>query len=149
MPRDWLYSRFGINFVAIGLVAALVAVPVIVIQDASFLVTGVWPKLPSHREVLYHLLAAVAAVFSAGSFFVFRPGLARVVAVVVAISFGSYVVQPFAILHSHQVAALCVARIFGFCTLLLLVRAILCRPQGGESCTMTAMKMAGHSTRNQ
>src|SRR6266853_1363472 len=113
MPRDWLYSRFVINFVAIGLVAALVAVPVIVIQDASFLVTGMWPKLPWYREVLYHLLATVAAVFSAGSFFVFRPGLARVVAVVIAIAFGSYVVQSFVIVHSHQLAALCVARIVG------------------------------------
>jgi hypothetical protein len=81
-----------------------------------------WPKLP-YREVLNHLLAAIAAVFSAGSFFVFRPGLARVVAVVVAISFGSYVVQPFVTVHSHQLAALCVARSLGFCTPLLLVRA--------------------------
>lgn len=122
MTRDWLYSRFGINFVAVGLVAGLIVVAVIVIQDISFLVTGVWPKLPWYREVLYHLLAAVAAVFSIVSFFIFRPGLPRIVALVVAISFGSYVLQPFATFHSHQLTALCVARILGFCTLLLLLR---------------------------
>jgi hypothetical protein len=115
-------SRFGITFVAVGLVAALVAVAVIVTQDVSFLVTGVWPKLPWYREVLYHLLAAVAAVFSAVNFFVFRLGLPRFVAVVVAVSFGSYVVQSFANFHSLQLTALCVVRILGFCTLLLLVR---------------------------
>jgi hypothetical protein len=79
MTRDWLYSRFGINFVAVGLVAALVVVAVIVIQDVSFLVTGLWPKLPWYRDVLYHLLAAVAAIFSVVSFFIFRPGMPRFV----------------------------------------------------------------------
>jgi len=114
--------RFGINFVAVGLVAASVAIPVIMVLDIWFLVTGVWPKLSLHREVLYHLLATVAAVFSAGSFFVFRPGLPKFVTVVLAISFGSYVVQPFVPIHGNQQqTVLCVARILGFCTLLLLV----------------------------
>jgi hypothetical protein len=132
MTLDWLHSRFGINFVAIGLVAALVVIAVIVFQDVSFLVTGVWPKLPWYREVLYHLLAAVAAIFSAVSFFVFRPGLPRFVAVVVAISFGSYVVQPFVDIHSHQLTALCIARILGLCTLLLLVRTYLVDLKAGR-----------------
>jgi hypothetical protein len=120
MTRAWLYSRFGINFVAVGLVAAFFAVTVIMIQDASFLVTGVWPKLPWYREVLYDLLAAIASVFSASSVFIFHPGLPRFVAAVVAISFGSYVVQPFVIVHHSQLTAICAARVLGFCTLLLL-----------------------------
>ncbi len=125
MTIDWLRSRFGINFVAVGIVAALVVVAVIAFQDVSFLVTGVWLKLPWYREVLYHLLAAVVAIFFAVSFFVFRPGMPRFVAVVVAISYVSYVVQPFADVHSHQLTTLCLARLLGFCTLLLLVRAYL------------------------
>jgi hypothetical protein len=122
MTHDWLSSRFGINFVAIGLVASLVAVPVIAFQDVSYLVTGAWPKLPWHREILYFLLAGGAAVFWVAHVFVFRAGSPRFVAAVVAISFSSYVVQRFANIHSHLLAGLCLARILGFCTLLLLVR---------------------------
>ena len=121
MKPDLLKTRFGINFVAVGLVAALFAIPVIMVQDIWFLVTGVWPKYPLHREVLYYLLAAVAAVFSAGSFFVFRPGLPKFVTVVLAVSFGSYLAQPFVPIHGNQQqTVLCIARILGFCTLLLL-----------------------------
>jgi hypothetical protein len=122
MTRNWLASRFGINSVAFGIVAALIVVVVIVWRDVLFLITGAWPKLSWYREVLYHLLAAVAALFFGVSFFFFRPGLPRFVAVVVAISFASYVVQPFAAIPSQPLTALCVARIVGFCTLLMLLR---------------------------
>lgn len=121
MTRDWLHSRFGINFVAVGLVAVVVSVAVILPQDISLLSTGVWLKLPWYREVSYHLLAAVAAIFAAASFFVFRPGSPRFVAVIVGISFSSYVVQPFVKIRSHQLSVLCLARTLGLCTLLLLV----------------------------
>lgn len=132
MTLDWLHSRFGINFVAIGLVAAVVAVAVVAFEDVLFLVTGVWPKLPWYREVFYHLLAAIAAIFLGVSFFTFRPGLPRFVAVVVAMSYGSYVVQPFADIHSHQLIVLCLARLLGFCTLLLLVRTYLVDMKAGR-----------------
>ena len=117
---------------AIGLVATLVAAAVIALQDVSFLVTGVWPRLPWYREVLYHMLAAVAAIFSAVSFFVFRPGLPRFAAVVVAMSYGSYVVQPLADIHTHQLTVLCLARLLGLCSLLLLVRTYLVDIKAGR-----------------
>jgi hypothetical protein len=122
MNPAWLNSRFGMNFVAIGLVASLVAIPVIAFQDVLFLVTGVWPGLPWYRELLYLLLAAAAAVFWATHVFVFRPRSPRFLAIVLAISFGSYIVQPFANIQPHLLTELCLARILGFCTLLLLVR---------------------------
>jgi hypothetical protein len=123
MRRYWLNTRFGINFVAVGLVAVWVAAAVIVVQDVWFLSTGTWPKLPLHREVLYELLAAVAAAFSITSFFVLRPGLPKIAAVVLTISYASYVIQSFAPIHGHDhLVVLCVSRMFGFCTLLLLIR---------------------------
>jgi hypothetical protein len=133
MTLDWLHSRFGINFVAIGLVATVVAAAVVALQDVSFLVTGVWPRLPLYREVLYHLLATVAAIFSAVSYFVFRPGLPRFVAVVVAMSYGSYAVQPLADIHSNQLTVLCLARLLGLCSLLLLVRTYLVDIKAGRA----------------
>jgi hypothetical protein len=132
MTPGWLSSRFGIDFVAVGLVATLVAAAVIVLQDVSYLVLGVWPQLPWYREVLYHLLAAVAAIFWVVSFFVFRPGSPRFVAVVAVISFGTYVLQPFADIHSHQLTALCLARTLGFCTLILPVRTYLVDLKAGR-----------------
>jgi len=123
MRRDWLYTRFAINFVAGGLVAAWFAVAIVATCDIWFLISGTYPKLPLHREILYGLIAAIAAVFSAGNFFVFRPGWPKVVTVVVALCFGSYVIQLFVPIHnSHQLATLAFARIVGFCTLLLLLR---------------------------
>jgi hypothetical protein len=132
MTRNWLNSRFGINFVAIGLVGGLVAIAVIAVQDVSFLFSGMWPKLPWYREALYYSLSTVAAVFWAVNFFVFRSGLPRVVAIIVAISFGSYLVQPFADIHSHQLTALCLARILGFCTPLLLMRTYVVDLKAGR-----------------
>ncbi len=133
MRRDWLLTRRATKFVGFGLVAVCVAVPVIIIEDVWFLSTGVWPKLWPGDEVLFHLLAAVAAAFCAANFFIFRPGLARFVAVVLAISFASYVIQPFAPIHGHeQLTALSVGRIVGFCTLLLLVRTYVLDLKAGK-----------------
>ena len=132
MQFDWLRSRFGINFVAVGIVAAVIAAAAIAFQDISFLLSGVWPTLPWYREVLYHLLAAIAAIFFAVSFFVFRPGLPKFVAVIVAMSFSSYVIQPFTYVHSHQLTALCVARLLGLCTLLLLMQTYVADIKSGR-----------------
>lgn len=120
MRRDWLHTRFGINFVAVGLVSAWFAVAIIATCDIWFLISGTYSKLPLHREILYGLVAAIAAVFSAINFFVFRPGWPKVVTVVVALCFGSYVIQLFVpIRNPHQLTTLALARIVGFCTLLL------------------------------
>jgi hypothetical protein len=123
MRRDWLNMRFGIDFAAIGLFAVCVGIVLVVFHDIWFMVTGAAPAMWLYDKVLSYLAAAVAAVFLVASFFIFRPGLPKYVAVILTISFASYVVQPLLPVHSYrQVAALCVARIVGFCTLLLLVR---------------------------
>ncbi len=134
MTQDWLKTRFGIDFVAIGLVAVCIAAPIIVLHDIWFVTTGEWPRLWLFDKVLLYLLAAVAVVFSVASVFVFRPGLPKWVATIVAVSFASYVVQPLVPIHSHaQVSAVCVARAVGLCTILLLVRSYVTDLKAGKA----------------
>jgi hypothetical protein len=123
VKRHWLNSRFGIDFLAVGVVASIFTGLFIVAQDAVFLVTGAWPKLPSYRLVVLIPLAGVASIFWAVTFFIFRPGWPKVVAAALAISFGSYLVQHFVPILPAQLTALCIARVLVFCTPLLLVRA--------------------------
>ncbi len=124
MTREWLKTRFGIDFVAIGLIAVCVTAPIILFHDMWFVATGEWPTLWLYDRVLLYVLTSAAAVFSAASVFVFRPGLPRYVAGIVAISFASYVVQPLVPIHGHvQASAVCIARAVGLCTILLLVQS--------------------------
>jgi hypothetical protein len=64
MRRGWLNTPFGIWFVAIGLFAVCVAVPLIVIQDVWFVATGESSTLWLYDKALSYLAAGVAAVFS-------------------------------------------------------------------------------------
>jgi hypothetical protein len=131
--RDWLNLRFGVDFAAIGLLAVCVGVALVLIQDIWFLATGAWPAMWLYDKVLSYLAAAVAAVFLVATFFVFRPGLPKYIAVILAISFASYVVQPLLPVHGYrQVAVLCIARTLGFCSLLLLVREYLIDLRAGR-----------------
>jgi hypothetical protein len=121
MRRDWLNTEFGMNFAAIGLVSVCVALPCIIIQDIWFVATGVSTTLWAFDEVVFDLAAGVAAVFWVINIFVFRPGLPKYVAVVLVISFASYVFQPLLPLHAYrEVAVLCIARTIGCLTILLL-----------------------------
>jgi hypothetical protein len=119
MRRHWLNSRLGIKFVAVGLFAIAVAAPLIILQDIWFISTGARPTLWLYDEVLCYALAAVATAHLIASFFVLRPGLPKYVAVIVALSFASYVVQPFLPIHNYKhMALLSIIRTVGLCTLL-------------------------------
>src|SRR5215471_8939724 len=120
MKATWLDTRFGINFEAVGLVAALYSILLITIQDVVFLVSGTWPKLTLYRQVFYLLLAAIAALFAGVSVFTFRPALPKLVALAVAFAFGSYAIQPFVPMPRHLQTTVCTARILAFCSLILL-----------------------------
>lgn len=123
MRREWLNMRYGINFAAIGLVAVCIGVALVVFHDIWFMVTGAAPEMWLFDMALSYLAAAIAAVFLVASFFIFRPGLSKYVAVILAISFASYVVQPVLPVHGYrQLVVLCIARTIGFCSLLLLAR---------------------------
>jgi CBS domain containing-hemolysin-like protein len=111
------------DFVAIGLVALCFGVALVVFQDIWFVATGAWPAMWPYDKALSYLAAAIATIFSVVNFFVFRPGLPKYVAVILAISFASYVVQPLLPVHDYRdIAVFCIARTVGFCTLLLLAR---------------------------
>jgi len=126
MRHFWPNTRFGINFVAIGLVAICIGVGLVVFQDIWFVAAGASPAMWLYDKVLSYLAAAVGAVFSVVCLFTFRAGLPKYVAIILAISFASYVVQPLLPIHGYrQVEVLCIARTVGFCSLLLLVRGYL------------------------
>jgi hypothetical protein len=134
MKRHWLNTRFGIDFVAIGLVAVCVGVALVVFQDIWFVTTGSSPAMFLYDKGLSYLAASVATVFSVVSFFVFRPGLPKYVAVTLAISFASYVLQPLLPLHGYRpVETLCIARTVGLCSLLLLAREYLVYLNAGKA----------------
>ena len=122
MKDDWLGTRFGLNFLAVGIVATLVGASVILIQDVAFLFTSEWPRLSLGREVIYVVLAAVASVFAIANVYIFRSGLPKYIAGILAISFGSYVVQSFVHPNAQVLRFISAARSIGICTLLLLVR---------------------------
>ena len=125
--------RYGIDFAAIGLFAVCVGVVLVVFHDVWFIVTGAAPAMWLYDKVLSYLAAAVAAVFLIASFFTFRPGLPKYVAVILAISFASYVVQPLLPVHGYrQAAVLCIARTVGFGSLLLLMREYLFDLKAGK-----------------
>lgn len=133
MQRNWLLTPRGTWFVAIGLVAICVGAPLIIIQDVGFLTSGAWPKLWLYDKVLIYVSALVATLFCVATFSIFRSGLPKFVTVVVAVSFGSYVVQPFAPIHGHeQLAAISIGRIIGLCSLLLLVRRYVLDVKAGR-----------------
>lgn len=126
MRRDWLNMRFGVDFAAIGLLALCIGIALIAFHDIWFIATGAAPAIWTFDKVLSYLAAAVAAVFAAASFFIFRPGLAKYVAVILAMSFASYLVQPLLPVHGYRaIKIISVARTIGFCSLLPLVRRYL------------------------
>lgn len=121
MKRDSLNTPFGINFVAIGIVAVLNAVLVVVFHDIYFLATGATGKVWLPDQVLAYALVTVAAIFSIANIFILRRGLPKYVAGILAASLTSLLVQPLLPLHSYrQVALLCGARIIGCSSILLL-----------------------------
>lgn len=124
MKRDWMHTRFGINAVGIGVVAVCVGVAFVLFHDVYLLAAGTPPEMWRYDRVLSDLAAGVGALFSIVSFFVFRPGLPRCVAAILAISLASYVFQPLLPVHGFRTdVVLCVARIAGCSSLLLLAHA--------------------------
>ncbi|HUA99575.1 MAG TPA: hypothetical protein VMA34_14690 [Terracidiphilus sp.] len=121
MKRDWFNMRFGIDFAAVGLLAVCVGAALVVFHDIWFVAAGAPPAMWLYDEVLSYLAAAAAAIFSVACFFVFRRGFPKYVAIVLAVSFASYVAQPLLPLHSYrQAAVLCTGRTLGLSSLPLL-----------------------------
>jgi hypothetical protein len=109
MRRGWLGTATGLNVVAIGIVASALSLVMFTIQDLLTLLTGKFAAFHGPKGIWYVLLAILAALFSAMTVFVFRPGLPRFLAALLSITMASHVLEQFVALPTQQLklAALC------------------------------------------
>jgi hypothetical protein len=109
MRRGWLGTATGLNVVAIGIVASALSLVMFTIQDLLTLLTGKFAAFHGPKGIWYVLLAILAALFSAMTVFVFRPGLPRFLAALLSITMASHVFEQFVALPTQQLklAALC------------------------------------------
>ena len=112
MRQDWLKTKFGINVVAIGLVAIVFSGIIFTLQDISILLTGKFLfTLGTLRDIWYLLIATLAALFSALSVLIWRPGLHRIVIGLFSVSMASHVIEQFVFLPTPQMKGVAVCRI--------------------------------------
>ena len=111
MKQTWLITEMGINVVAIGDVAIIYSLFLFTLQDISILLTGKFVVITGLYGLWCVLLATVAALFSALTVFVWRPGLPRIVIGLFSVSMVSHIIQQFAILSASQVKEVAVFRI--------------------------------------
>ena len=111
MRLKWLGTSVGANIVALGIVAIVFALFISTFGDIVFLVTGnVWTP-GGFRSVWYPLWEALAALFSAITFFVWRPALPRIMIALFAVSMASHVVERFAPMPAQQLRLVAICRL--------------------------------------
>lgn len=111
MNHDWLKGEMGINVVAIGLVAVILSLAFFTLRDIWVLLNGKFVAVSGLYGIWYALLATVAALFSALTVFLWRPGVPRIVIGLFSISMVSHIIEQFAILSASQMKAVAVFRI--------------------------------------
>jgi hypothetical protein len=121
MRRDWLGTSTGINVVAIGVVAIMFSLAVFAVEDFSILLTGKPYALHGPRGSWYLLWAGIAAVFSAMTVFIWRPGLPRIVMALFSLSMASHILEQFVTLPTQQLKSVAACRILVSVALTLLV----------------------------
>ena len=77
MRRGWLQTSIGVNVVAVGLVAIVFSLVLFTVQDCWILFRGEPFVLHGLNGIWYLLWAAIAALFSAITVFIWPPGLHR------------------------------------------------------------------------
>ncbi len=120
MRQHWLQTSTGVNVIAIGLVAIVFSLMLFIVQDCWILFRGEPYALHGLRGVWYLLWAAIAAVFSAITVFIWRPGLHRTVIALFSISMASHIVEQFISLPARQLRLAATCRIIGSAALILL-----------------------------
>jgi len=111
MKHYWLKSEMGVNVVAIGLVAIIYSLTLFTLQDVWILLTGKLVALSGLYGTGFVLLATAAALFSALTVFVWRPGFPRIVIGLFSIAMVSHIIEPFVILSASQMRVIAVCRI--------------------------------------
>ena len=122
MRRDWLQTSIGVNVVAVGLIAIVFSLMLFTVQDCWILFRGEPYALHRLSGIWYLLWAAIAALFSAVTVFMWRPGLHRTVIALFSISMASHILEQFVSLPAQQLrlAATCRIIVAGAVILLFL-----------------------------
>src|ERR1700751_5018026 len=102
MRYSWVQTSAGINFVAIGLVGIWFSLMLFTLQDCWILFRGEPYAVHGPRGIVYLLLAAIAAVFSAITVFIWRPGVHRTVIALFSVSMASHILEQFVPLPAQQ-----------------------------------------------
>src|SRR5580704_11553032 len=102
MRRAWLETSTGVNVVAIGLFGIVFSLALFTLQDCWILFKGEPYVLHGPRGIWYLVWAAIAAVFSALTFFIWRPGLHRTLIALFSISMASHIFEQFILLPTHD-----------------------------------------------
>ena len=111
MKHYWLKTEMGENVTAIGIVAIMYSLAVFTLRDVWVLLAGKFVALTGLYGIWYVLLATVAALFSALTVFVWRPGLPRIVIGLFCIAMVSHIIEQFVILPASQMKVVAVCRI--------------------------------------
>jgi hypothetical protein len=111
MRRGGLQTSIGVNVVAVGLVAIVFSLVLFTVQDCWILFRGEPFVLHGLRGIWYLLWAAIAALFSAITVFIWRPGLHRTVIAVFSISMVSHILEHFVSLPAQQLRLAAACRI--------------------------------------
>ena len=120
MSRNWLQTSTGLNVVAVGLVAIVYSLLLFTIQDCWILLRGEPYVLHGLRGIWYLLWAAIAAMFSAATVFIWRSGLQRIVVALFSISMASHIVEQFVSFPGQQLRLAATCRIIVAGALILL-----------------------------
>ena len=98
--------------VAIGLVAIMFSLVIFTLQDISILLAGkLFITLATLRGTWYLLVATIAALFSALTVFIWRPGLPRIVIGLFSVTMASHIIEQFVILPTPQMKVVALGRI--------------------------------------
>jgi hypothetical protein len=109
--RHWIQTSTAVNVVAIGLVAIVFSLVLFTLQDCWILFRGEPLVIHGLRGIWYLLWAGTAAVFSAVTVFIWRPGLHRIVIALFSLSMASHILEQFFSLPVQQLRLAAACRI--------------------------------------
>jgi hypothetical protein len=118
--QNWLETSTGVNLVAIGIVAIVFSLMLFTVQDCWILFRGEPYVLDGLRGIWYLLWAAIAALFSAITVFIWRPGLHKTVIALFSVSMASHIVEQLVLLPAQQLRLAATCRMIVAADLILL-----------------------------
>ena len=133
MRQDWLRTSTGVNVVAIGVVAIAFSLVLFTVQDIWILLAGKLVTLQGLRGIWYLLWAALAALFSALTIFVWRPAFPRIIMALFSASMASHVFEQFVALPAQHLKLIALCRVFAAVGIILLFFRYRSTDAGGNA----------------